>query len=62
MKEAIEEVDKLRKKQTTLLNSLKLATGASTGADHIDAKIFALKLVHSFVFGLSIKTLFNLKS
>ncbi|GMR42204.1 hypothetical protein PMAYCL1PPCAC_12399 [Pristionchus mayeri] len=43
MKGAIDEVDKLRKKQATLVASLKLATGASTGSDQIDAKIFGLK-------------------
>ncbi|GMT37354.1 hypothetical protein PFISCL1PPCAC_28651 [Pristionchus fissidentatus] len=43
MKGAIDEVDKLRKKQATLVASLKLVTGASSGSDQIDAKIFGLK-------------------
>ncbi|CAG9530388.1 unnamed protein product [Cercopithifilaria johnstoni] len=43
MREAIEHIDKLRKKQSTLVSSIKLATGASSGTDHIDSRIFALK-------------------
>uniref|UniRef100_A0A0R3RQG8 SOAR domain-containing protein n=1 Tax=Elaeophora elaphi TaxID=1147741 RepID=A0A0R3RQG8_9BILA len=43
MREAIEHIDKLRKKQSSLVSSIKLATGASSGTDHIDARIFALK-------------------
>lgn len=43
MKEAIEHIDKLRKKQLSIVSSIKLATGASSGADHIDSRIFALK-------------------
>ncbi|CAD5221284.1 unnamed protein product [Bursaphelenchus xylophilus] len=43
MKEAREYVDKLRKKQTNLFNSIKLATGATSGTDSIDFKIFKLK-------------------
>ncbi|KAI6215110.1 Stromal interaction molecule-like protein [Aphelenchoides besseyi] len=38
-----EFVDKMRKKQTSFLNSLKLATGATTGTENIDLKIFRLK-------------------
>lgn len=43
MKEAREYVDKLRKKQSNLFNSIKLATGATSGTDSIDFKIFKLK-------------------
>ncbi|CAL2035065.1 CBN-STIM-1 protein [Caenorhabditis brenneri] len=43
MKEAIEMVDKLQKKQGSVLSSLKLATGASSTSDQVDSKIFALK-------------------
>lgn len=43
MREAIEHIDKLRKKQSSLVSSIKLATGASTGTDQIDSKIFSLK-------------------
>ncbi|VDN89354.1 unnamed protein product [Brugia pahangi] len=43
MREAIEHIDKLRKKQSSLVSSIKLATGASSGTDHIDSRIFALK-------------------
>lgn len=42
MHEAKDFVDRMRKKQTSILNSLKLATG-STGTDSIDSKIFSLK-------------------
>uniref|UniRef100_A0A1I7XQS0 SOAR domain-containing protein n=1 Tax=Heterorhabditis bacteriophora TaxID=37862 RepID=A0A1I7XQS0_HETBA len=43
MKEAIELVDRLQKKQNSVLSSLKLATGASSSSDQVDSKIFALK-------------------
>ncbi|KAI6240899.1 Stromal interaction molecule-like protein [Aphelenchoides fujianensis] len=43
MKVARDFVDKMRRKQGSLLNSLKLATGATTGTDSIDLKIFKLK-------------------
>ncbi|KAL4003137.1 SAM domain (Sterile alpha motif) family protein [Acanthocheilonema viteae] len=43
MREAIEHIDKLRKKQSGIVSSIKLATGASSGTDHIDSRIFALK-------------------
>uniref|UniRef100_A0A1I7UK45 SOAR domain-containing protein n=1 Tax=Caenorhabditis tropicalis TaxID=1561998 RepID=A0A1I7UK45_9PELO len=43
MKEAIEMVDRLQKKQGSVLSSLKLATGASSTSDQVDSKIFALK-------------------
>lgn len=43
MAEAKELVDKMRRKQTSFVNSLKLATGATSGTDDIDNKIFALK-------------------
>lgn len=45
MADAKEMVNKMRRKQMTLLNSLKLATGATSGTDEIDNKIFALKYV-----------------
>lgn len=45
MKEAIELVDRLQKKQGSVLSSLKLATGASSTSDQVDSKIFALKWV-----------------
>uniref|UniRef100_A0A915LJ44 RRM domain-containing protein n=1 Tax=Meloidogyne javanica TaxID=6303 RepID=A0A915LJ44_MELJA len=40
MREAMELVDKMRKKQSSIVNSLKLATGATSGTDDIDTKIF----------------------
>ncbi|CAK5077040.1 unnamed protein product [Meloidogyne enterolobii] len=43
MREAMELVDKMRKKQSSIVNSLKLATGATSGTDDIDTKIFSLK-------------------
>jgi hypothetical protein len=43
MREAKELVDKMRRKQTSLMNSLKLATGATSGTGDIDTKIFNLK-------------------
>ncbi|CAO4368459.1 unnamed protein product [Caenorhabditis nigoni] len=43
MKEAIEMVDRLQKKQGSVLSSLKLATGAASTSDQVDSKIFALK-------------------
>ncbi|CAB3402268.1 unnamed protein product [Caenorhabditis bovis] len=43
MKEAIEMVDRLQKKQGSVLSSLKLATGASSTSDQVDSRIFALK-------------------
>ncbi|CAD6199019.1 unnamed protein product [Caenorhabditis auriculariae] len=43
MKEAIEMVDRLQKKQGSVLSSLKLATGAASASDQVDSKIFALK-------------------
>jgi hypothetical protein len=35
MREAKELVDKMRRKQTSIVNSLKLATGATSGTDDI---------------------------
>jgi stromal interaction molecule 1 len=43
MREAKEFVDKMRRKQTSIMNSLKLATGATSGTDAVDSKVFALK-------------------
>jgi len=43
MKTAKDFVDKIRRKQTSFMNSLKLATGATTGTDNIDSKIYHLK-------------------
>jgi archaellum component FlaC len=43
MKEAKDLVDKMRRKQTSIVNSLKLATGATSGTGDIDTKIFNLK-------------------
>ncbi|WKX99918.1 hypothetical protein Q1695_014635 [Nippostrongylus brasiliensis] len=43
MREAIEMVDRLQKKTTSVLSSLKLATGAASSSDQVDSKIFALK-------------------
>lgn len=43
MKEAIELVDRLQKKQGSVISSLKLATGASSASDQVDSKIFALR-------------------
>lgn len=43
MREAIELIDKLRKKQSSLMSSIKLATGGSTGTDQVDSRIFSLK-------------------
>ncbi|KAK6058687.1 hypothetical protein COOONC_03745 [Cooperia oncophora] len=43
MREAIELVDRLQKKTSSVLSSLKLATGASSSSDQVDSKIFALK-------------------
>uniref|UniRef100_A0A183E6Y5 SOAR domain-containing protein n=1 Tax=Gongylonema pulchrum TaxID=637853 RepID=A0A183E6Y5_9BILA len=43
MREAIEHIDKLRRKQSSIVSSIKLATGASAGTDHIDSRIFSLK-------------------
>ncbi|CAI2349841.1 unnamed protein product [Caenorhabditis sp. 36 PRJEB53466] len=43
MKEAIEMVDRLQKKQGSVLSSLKLATGAASTSDQVDSRIFALK-------------------
>ncbi|KAL3090230.1 hypothetical protein niasHS_006682 [Heterodera schachtii] len=43
MGEAKEFVDKMRRKQMSFVNSLKLATGATSGTDGIDNKIFAVK-------------------
>uniref|UniRef100_A0A1I8B196 SAM domain-containing protein n=1 Tax=Meloidogyne hapla TaxID=6305 RepID=A0A1I8B196_MELHA len=43
MREAMELVDKMRRKQSSIMNSLKLATGATSGTDDIDTKIFSLK-------------------
>ncbi|MFH4980574.1 hypothetical protein AB6A40_007283 [Gnathostoma spinigerum] len=43
MKEAVELIDKLRRKQSSLISSIKLATGASSGTDQIDSKIYSLK-------------------
>ena len=45
MRDAIELVDRLQKKQTSVLSSLKLATGASSSSDQVDGKIVALKYV-----------------
>lgn len=46
MGEAKEFVDKMRRKQMSFVNSLKLATGATSGTDGIDNKIFAVKSVN----------------
>ena len=44
MKEAKDFVDRMRKRQGNLLNSIKLATGATAlGTDAVDAKVFSLK-------------------
>ncbi|VDO68368.1 unnamed protein product [Haemonchus placei] len=43
MREAIELVDRLQRKTSSVLSSLKLATGASSSSDQVDSKIFALK-------------------
>ncbi|EYC32314.1 hypothetical protein Y032_0003g1509 [Ancylostoma ceylanicum] len=43
MRDAIELVDRLQKKQSSVISSLKLATGASSSSDQVDSKIFALK-------------------
>uniref|UniRef100_A0AAF5DE40 SAM domain-containing protein n=2 Tax=Strongyloides stercoralis TaxID=6248 RepID=A0AAF5DE40_STRER len=43
MKEAKDLVDKFRKKQSSVMYSLKLATGATSGTELIDTKIFSLK-------------------
>ncbi|VDD91447.1 unnamed protein product [Enterobius vermicularis] len=43
MTEAMELIEKLRKKQSSILGSIKLATGASDGTNQVDSKIFSLK-------------------
>ncbi|PIO70963.1 hypothetical protein TELCIR_07157 [Teladorsagia circumcincta] len=43
MRDAIEMVDRLQKKTSSVLSSLKLATGAASSSDQVDSKIFALK-------------------
>uniref|UniRef100_A0A914CUF7 SAM domain-containing protein n=1 Tax=Acrobeloides nanus TaxID=290746 RepID=A0A914CUF7_9BILA len=43
LEDAKDFLDKMRKKQGSLMNSLKLATGANAGTDSIDARIFDLK-------------------
>lgn len=43
MKLAKEFVGKMTKKQSSFLNSIKLATGTTTGTDNIELKIFTLK-------------------
>lgn len=43
MKSAKEFVGKMTRKQSSFLNSLKLATGTTAGTDNIDLKIFKLK-------------------
>ncbi|KAI6177170.1 Stromal interaction molecule-like protein [Aphelenchoides bicaudatus] len=43
MKSAKEFVGKMTRKQSSFLNSLKLATGTTTGTDNIEQKIFKLK-------------------
>uniref|UniRef100_A0A7E4VDH8 SAM domain-containing protein n=1 Tax=Panagrellus redivivus TaxID=6233 RepID=A0A7E4VDH8_PANRE len=44
MREAKEFVDRMRKKQTGIMNSIKLAAGATvTGADTVDAKVYSLR-------------------
>lgn len=43
MREAKEFVDKMRRKQTGIMASFKIATGTTSGTDDIDIKIFALK-------------------
>uniref|UniRef100_A0A0N5A175 SAM domain-containing protein n=1 Tax=Parastrongyloides trichosuri TaxID=131310 RepID=A0A0N5A175_PARTI len=43
MREAKELVDKFRRKQSGVMYSLKLATGATSGTEVIDTKIFSLK-------------------
>ena len=49
MKEAREFVDKMRRNKLGLMNSLKLATGATAaGTDAVDAKVFSLKYGLSF--------------
>ncbi|CAI4230676.1 unnamed protein product [Auanema sp. JU1783] len=53
MKDAIEMVDRLQKKQSSVLSSLKLATGASTASDQVDSKIFALKSRMEKIQGLT---------
>ncbi|EPB75875.1 hypothetical protein ANCCEY_05035 [Ancylostoma ceylanicum] len=44
MRDAIELVDRLQKKQSSVISSLKLATGASSSSDQVDSKIFALNV------------------
>uniref|UniRef100_A0A0N5ADQ6 SAM domain-containing protein n=1 Tax=Syphacia muris TaxID=451379 RepID=A0A0N5ADQ6_9BILA len=43
MSEAVELIEKLRKKQSSIISSIKLATGASVGTDQVDSRIFSLK-------------------
>ncbi|PAV91852.1 hypothetical protein WR25_15606 isoform B [Diploscapter pachys] len=43
MKDAIEMVDRLQKKQSSVLSSIRLATGQQSSSDQVDSKIFALK-------------------
>lgn len=43
MREVKEFVDKMRRKQTGIMSSLKIATGTTSGTDEIDIKIFSLK-------------------
>uniref|UniRef100_A0A915ECW2 SAM domain-containing protein n=1 Tax=Ditylenchus dipsaci TaxID=166011 RepID=A0A915ECW2_9BILA len=43
MREAKDYVDKMRRKQTGLVASFKIATGTTSGTDDIDTRIFSLK-------------------
>ncbi|CAI5445963.1 unnamed protein product [Caenorhabditis angaria] len=56
MKDAIEMVDRLQKKQGSVLSSLKLATGAASTSDQVDSKIFALKSRMEKIHGLTRET------
>jgi hypothetical protein len=49
MKSAKDYVGKMTRKQSSFLNSIKLATGTTTGTDNIDLKIFKLKLVFIYI-------------
>ncbi|CAJ0578836.1 unnamed protein product, partial [Mesorhabditis spiculigera] len=43
MKIAMEEINNVAKRQGSLFNSLKLATGANTGTDKVDSQIYFIK-------------------
>ncbi|CAJ0942534.1 unnamed protein product, partial [Mesorhabditis belari] len=43
MKLAMEEINNVARRQGSLLNSLKLATGGNTGADKVDSQIYFIK-------------------